>query len=278
MDVTKELLGDLADPLYHPLPPSIDELVNYADELEYEGHCLTIQWATNEIKNYSLGFIRVGLLADKVRRFKLYRMANEKYANFREYCEQCLGKTQWHINRLIEAAKIVLELARAGFAYLPQNEAQARPLTKLWGDELIAKWQEVLDTAPKHRITANHVAQIVDPDYVPASQAIRVDSKFYKELEEKARESGMSAAQLVKKLVQEYEPEVEPPPIEETPGGEVIAPVSEKLKQIKSDGKKKQPLSVKAIADWVEDMKLLLIEHYGFESLDLSSSPLPGYS
>jgi hypothetical protein len=200
--------------------------------------------------------VRVGIVAAKVRRYRLYQLATQKFTSFRDYCERALGKTQWHINRIIEAARVVLELAREGFELLPQNEAQARPLVKFSGEELIAKWQEVIDSCPPHRITANHIAEIVAPGASPQQRAIKVDADVYSQLQEKAAQSGMTTQQLLKKLIGDFNPESEvmevEPPVEE--------PESEEI----------QPVTAKAIALWIEDMKQLVFGRYGI-NLPLSA-------
>jgi len=237
------------DPSEFPLPPSNASLFDYYEDVEYEGSKLSIEWASNEIKADLLSFVRVGIVAAKVRRYRLYQLAAEKFSSFRDYCERALGKTQWHINRIIEAARVVLELAREGFELLPQNEAQARPLVKFSGDELIAKWQEVIDSCPPHRITANHVAEIVTPGAAPKQQAIKVDAEDYSQLREKAAQMGITPQQLMKKLINDCHPESEVMEVAE-PEPELEAEVI-------------QPVTAKAIALWVEDMKQLIFGCYG---------------
>jgi len=237
------------DPSEFPLPPSNASLFECYEELEWEGRNLPIKRATEQIKDNFLSFVRVGLVAAKVRRYRLYELATEKFTSFREYCERCLGKTQWHINRIIEAARVVMELARNGFELLPQNEAQARPLVKFSGEELIAKWQEVIDSCPAHRITAIHIAEIVTPGASPQQRAIKVDAEVYSQLQEKAAQAGMTTQQLLKKLIGDYNPESEVMEVEQP----VEEPESEEI----------QPVTAKAIALWVEDMKQLIFGKYG---------------
>lgn len=161
LDITFDLLPD---PLYHPLPPSIDDVLTYEKELEEEGNNISFKWADHEIKNHLLSYVRVGLVAYRVKLYRLYRHSQQKFKTFQEYCEKGLGKSSWVVNKLIKAANVTLELAKAGFTQLPQCEAQARPLTKFTGDTLTQKWQEVIDSTPPHRITATHVSAIVDDE------------------------------------------------------------------------------------------------------------------
>lgn len=247
MDVTYE---DVLDPCYFPLPPSIDDLLTYAAELEAEGHYITFEWADSEIKNHFLSYVRVGLVAGRVKLYKLYRHTHPQVLSFAHYCEICLGKSLWYVNRLIEAARVTLELARAGFTILPQCEAQARPLTKFFGDELISKWQEVLDKIPSHRLTAAGIAAIVDGELKSQKRQVCIEGEIWSQLTEKAILTGMSPAQLLRKLVQEYEPE---PPTEET----------DTASSVERDEDRVTPVTPQQLADWIEDLQQLLIDRYG---------------
>lgn len=97
-----------------------------------------------------------------------------------------------------------MELARAGFDRIPQNESQARPLTKLlppdWDkdtvfgvepdySELIIKWQEVLDTCPGP-LTAQAVSAVVEPDKAEGKKRIGIAADTYQKLLERANEAG----------------------------------------------------------------------------------------
>jgi hypothetical protein len=190
MDVTANFLPD---PMYYPLPPSVDSILTYADELEYEGKNITFTWATHEITNHLLNWVRVGLVAAKVRLYRLYKGA---YRNFQEFCERKLGLSTWRVGRIIKAAAVTIELAKAGFTILPKCEAQASCLSRYSGEELIAKWQQVINAMPSHRITANAIDEELDH---PRSQkgTIRVDKKLMAKLRRRAVELGISVEEML---------------------------------------------------------------------------------
>ena len=223
MDVTYDLL---LDPLYNPLFPSIGELTEYVTELYNESNNITFEWATNEVVINSLGYIRVGLVADVVRRYKIYKHPQDKVKQcrcFREYCEKILGKTEWYVNKIIDAAKTALALIKNGcpLEKLPTCEFQMRPLAKIflqaskawdkfWDVEqcdmsddaepppnpnqiLVDKWQQVIDSVPPHRITGNKIAEIVeDNPQPPAKRKIEVRTVTREQWERMAREAGMT--------------------------------------------------------------------------------------
>lgn len=103
-------------------------------------------------------FIQVGHALTRIRDSRLYR---EKYATFEEYCLE-----EWEISdrfarNLRSAADVVRVLQEKQFAVLPATESQARPLTKLPREEWAPAWADVTETAPNGRITAGHVAMVV---------------------------------------------------------------------------------------------------------------------
>ena len=224
MDVTNNLLPD---PLSHPLFPSIDSLIEYAKELDYESNAITFEWATHEIRNHSLGYIRVGLVADVVRRYKIYQHPQDSSKQcrcFREYCEKILGKTEWYVNKIIDAAKAALALINSGcpLEKLPTCEYQARPLakifkeaTKTWNNfwnveqanmpdddaispvepsQIVAeKWQQVIDQLPPHQISGEKVAEILEDKSKPlAKRKVYMRTSTREKLERAAREAGMT--------------------------------------------------------------------------------------
>lgn len=103
-------------------------------------------------------FVHVGQALSRIRDSRLYR---ERYSTFEEYC-----LAEWEISdrfarNLRSASDVVHVLEEKKFAALPATESQARPITKLPREEWAPAWEEVLGTAPNGRITASHVAAVV---------------------------------------------------------------------------------------------------------------------
>lgn len=238
MDVTPTF-----DPLYHPLPPSIEGLLEFIEDIDTENpNHLTLEWIVNEIKNHSLSYVRIGYIAAKVKLCKLWDRAKKgvRFRSFQEWCEIALGRSHWQINRLIEAAQVVINLARAGFTFLPQNEAQARHLVKLSPDEQVEKWDEILRSFPHHRITASAIAEIVTGQTAKPYR-IEIDSDTYETLARKATEAGLTPKELLKKLIEgsdlepETNPEDLPEPAESEPADQAVVISQQQLERWESD-------------------------------------------
>ncbi|XLQ12527.1 MAG: hypothetical protein KPI85_09230 (plasmid) [cyanobacterium endosymbiont of Epithemia adnata isolate EadnSB Bon19] len=180
---------------------SIENLINYAWSLEENiPGDFDLQTIVTEIKTQVLSFVRTGLLAYKVKIFKLYRGVHK---NFKTFCEEVLGISHWQINRKIEAARVVVELIQAGFSILPSCEAQARPLTKLYGAELCNKWKMVVDSLKPHTITSNKINEVLGVESKTAS--LRLPKKLYEQIRRKALEMELSVEQLLNMMFEDDE-------------------------------------------------------------------------
>lgn len=170
------------------------ELYSFACELEsYIKGDYSIKDITEEIKSHSLAYVKKGLLAYKAKFYKLYKPI---YHTFTQYCQDALGSTIWQVNRLISAAKVVLTLVSNGHTILPQNEAQARPLTKLDEATLLTVWDEITKHAP-HTITANLIEQYIDEGDSNSKSIIRIDKELLEHLRDRAIEAGVSLEQYL---------------------------------------------------------------------------------
>jgi hypothetical protein len=102
-------------------------------------------------------FYEIGTALLTIRDRRLYR---EKYKTFESYCQSRWQFAKNYANRLIASAKVVEAVVPTGT--IPENEAQARPLSKLPAEEQPEAWKEALETAPPTGITAKHVEAVVD--------------------------------------------------------------------------------------------------------------------
>ena len=99
-----------------------------------------------QMQDYRLGFVRIGLYAFQIKKFKLYKEVSSSFHNF---CQQYFHKGADYINKLIEAADMCLELISHGFGeILPCCESQCRELgrsAKKAGVDIVEAWQFVCD-------------------------------------------------------------------------------------------------------------------------------------
>lgn len=110
--------------------------------------------------------IEQGLALEEIQRLELWR---GKAPTFEKYCKDLFDLAKASVYRFINAAKVIenvsnWRLYNGGdvIEMVPQNEAQARPLTQLKRPEQqIAVWRAAVETAPNGKVTASHVSKVV---------------------------------------------------------------------------------------------------------------------
>jgi hypothetical protein len=201
-DITDQILNEYNNPYAEPLPPSTQEILHYADLLISEGNQLDFEWAHSEIKLHTLNWVRVGLVAYRVR---LYRLYQNQYQRFQDYCEQALGRKLWQIKELIKASSVVIELARAGFEILPNCISQAMKLYRyLDSGELIEKWQQVLDSVPAHSITGMKIDESLGHD-LPKKARLHIPRELRDRLSEIALRHETTVEEILADVVEQYD-------------------------------------------------------------------------
>ncbi|MBE9096506.1 hypothetical protein [Tychonema sp. LEGE 07203] len=213
-------LGDIASNFHFAGP-----LLDFEEEIQNQSPFHDLDYLTGEIKRGFLDYVRQGIMLDAIRKLRLYK---DKFTTFKNYCEQALGRQYFYCTQIIKSAGICLRLIKAGFEILPSCVAQVVPLFKYavtdqYGDcALYEKWQEVVDVIPKERITAVTIAETVDNNPNLRLKQIRIKTDTYALLTKKAAAAGMSIAEFLARLVDEYNPRNLEEAAEHTPEQEEI--------------------------------------------------------
>ncbi|MEG5018278.1 MULTISPECIES: hypothetical protein [unclassified Microcoleus] len=202
-------------------------LLDFAEETLATAPYNDLSELTHEIKRGFLDYVRQGIMLQTIRRYRLYK---SKFKDFKTYCEQGLGRQHFYCKQIIKAADICLRLIKSGFKILPNCVAQATTLGKYaavdkYGDSpLESKWQEVVETVPKERISAVTIAETIDENPEPRLQQVRIKKDTYALLAKKAAAAGISFQELMDRIADEYKPhqEEEEEPTIPTPEQEEI--------------------------------------------------------
>lgn len=205
-DITDRILdAHKPDPLYSPLSPSYDELTEYADDLEHWGNHITYEWASNEIMTHRMGWIRMGLVAERVR---LYRLYKGKFADWRTYCRECLGLQNWQVNKIIEYAKVALDIIRHGAFVLPTCKSHVEKLIeccKKTGNDYLKAWDIVADRLPEQcLITAKNIAEVLGFP-IEDNRQIKLPRYLRDRLQDAAFSDGISVEEKLSQLLDEDE-------------------------------------------------------------------------
>lgn len=243
MDITDQILREITpNPLYHPLSPTVDSLTEYFDDLEHEGNQITIEWATREMQDHQMGWVRVGLVADRVRRYRLYK---DKYPDWRTFCRTILGKENWQINKIIKCAKAVMSLVQDGFEILPTCLSQTEKLLTCCqksGNLLTKSWSIVVKRLHEPSlITARSICEVLG---FPMDHGNKISRNQRLKIQDLAARDGMTFDEKLEELIAlDTEPDYDSD--------------DEELGITNSDRPEEHPDN----PDWQADMKQLVEEH-----------------
>ena len=215
-----EITADFNDIFWEPPDSEYQPILDFESEILGEVPHNDISILTQRIKRSFLDYVRQGVMLDAVRRNRLYK---RQYKDFADYCNNALGRSHFYCQKIIQAAKICLELIKSKFRVLPTSVAQALPLLKFakvdaYGNcELGDKWQTVLDGFPAQLITAAKIQETLDENPEDRAKQVRIGGKAYQLLQQKAAAAGMAVSKYLELLIGGEPPEEESPE-EELPG------------------------------------------------------------
>jgi|GEM_PF-2596654 len=205
---------------------AIADILNFQTDIDDDFSCSLgdFRGLDELLKSHMFGFVRVGICAERIRKFKLWQRP-KVYKDWNDYCKAGLGKTSWYINRLIDASKVVLLLIESGFKVLPHCEAQCRPLVKLCNgvgaiDLVATAWEKVTSMFAADKITADRVAAIAEDRDPDAEKITKGISKETIELAQKlAKDEGKNVDDLIRELLRDRSETnaIETQPIETQP-------------------------------------------------------------
>ena len=186
---------------YQYLPPSVLPLLEYEEEIAADANYLTYDWAHNEIVQHSLNWVRVGLVAHRMQYLKLWK---GKFKNFREYCENALGKKCFQIKNLIRASEVMLTLAREGFKTLPSCQSQVESLIRCckkldedFSTGWLDAWSKVTEALEPKMITSKSIsAALVFP---PENSNVVIPHDLHDRIAQTAREEGIGFLEALEK-------------------------------------------------------------------------------
>lgn len=180
--------------------------------------------SNRSIAESQYGYIKFGLILEKIRNTCAYKYCADKLKTFKDFCQKKLKLTVWQANSYIEAADTAIYLSRSGFDILPRNYSQATVLTKAKKAEtdyyqghpkLVEVWAQVISSTPSEKITATAIEKAIDPQYED-KQAVKLPKHILDRAKIQAAKSGMSLVEYLTELMDASDDEGRPVPIVET--------------------------------------------------------------
>ena len=182
--------------------PAIRELNEYALNLsEKIAGDFDMDYIKFEFRYNTLSFIRNGLLAFKIKSLRLYKKTHN---NFKTYCREILNTSYSKVRRLIESARVAIELIYAGFDVLPENPSQCAHLARYSGNELIEKWHSIVENLG-NKITAEKIEKFLNPPTAAEelNTTVKLPVNLYKMLLELALNRDTSIITIIEEMCYE---------------------------------------------------------------------------
>ena len=184
----------------------IQEIIEVAENLDsqIEGD-FDLNYLVFQVLDYRFGFVKIGLLAAKIKFLRLYKDVS---SSFHRFCQEYFHRGADYLNLLIQAADTVMELIHQGFTVLPQNEMQCRSLRKAAqkaGCEIAEAWQWVLDKIPPHKITHKTITDNIlgaEPEEPPTLIKVVLPIALVETILRRALEAEMGFTEFLEEMFQ----------------------------------------------------------------------------
>jgi hypothetical protein len=129
----------------------------------------TLQAYEKAIERGLASFVEVGRALTQIRDGRLYRAT---HGTFEDYCQERWQMSRQRASQVIEASGVADRVKKN----LPDAPAigkasHAEELAELPEEEQAEAWQEAVETAPDGRVTAEHVAEVVEKRKPPTPSA-----------------------------------------------------------------------------------------------------------
>lgn len=157
------------------------------------------------IKQNLTSWYEMGLISWKIKLCKAWR---KRYASFKQFCEQAIGKTSSAVNNWIRAARVMSHLISAGCDRLPMHASIALELSKFSEADLLDAWRDICEAYADHELTLDKVkSHLENPYQRPNSKKITISIEQWEKLREKAAEAGISPSELLDKMIDSFIPD-----------------------------------------------------------------------
>mgnify|MGYP000297055729 CR=1 FL=1 len=220
------------------LPELISEIQEDISYL-HSGDMVDIE---NELTRSQYGYIKFGLLLERIRNGCFWKACSEKFSDFRSFCIAKTRITIWQCLNAIESAQVAVRLNSLGYSDLPRNASQALKMSKLSIEELDRVWGDVLTQNPDGKITALAIDWAIDPDKIPVTETIKIPAKLSEKWRQQASDRGLTLTEYLDQLVDDR---IEDDLKVEHVTVSIVETVAETLNHTPSDIKDK-PASTKA--------------------------------
>jgi hypothetical protein len=200
MDITDKILAE-----FHQENQS--EKLNFSDMIaEFSNDVLWLEKSdTNEIESQLMksqyAYVKFGMLLERIGKQCMWKNWQEKFSDFRQFCQTKVNLNIWQVSNAIKSAKVAIQLSFMGFEELPRNASQALKLSGLSVDRLGEVWENILKKCAGHKITAAAIEQEIHPDAQPMRSSVMLPVELADKLSREAVMRGISVAEYIGELM-----------------------------------------------------------------------------
>jgi Ribbon-helix-helix protein, copG family len=165
--------------------------IHKSDVDDWEADLMTGQYA----------YVKFGLLLERIRNGSWWNRCQEKFSDFRSFCQSKINLNIWQVINAIKSANVAVKLAQLGFDQLPRNASQALKLADLSLDRLAEVWGNILKSCEAHKITALAIESQINPDKQSTNSTIKLPRELLEKLQREAIDSEISLKELIEELL-----------------------------------------------------------------------------
>jgi hypothetical protein len=208
MDITDKLLAELVQENQSENLSFADMISEFSDDVVWLDKC-NINDIESQLMKSQYAYVKFGMILEKIGKQCMWKHWQEKFTDFRQFCETKVNLNIWQVSNAIKAANVALRLSFMGFTELPRNASQALKLDGLSLERLGEVWGNILKKCASHRITADAIAKEINPDVQPSKSSVMLPTGIADKLSREAVMRGISVAEYIQELMDLEQAEAE---------------------------------------------------------------------
>jgi predicted HicB family RNase H-like nuclease len=157
------------------------------------------EWEEDLIKS-QYAYVKFGLILQQIRNGCWWNRCQEKFSDFRSFCERKINLNKWQVANAIKSAQVAVKLMNLGFEQFPRNASQALKLSDLSIERLGEVWGNILEKYQSHKITALAIEAQINPDKQITSETVRLPARVADALRQQATAAGMTLNEYLEEL------------------------------------------------------------------------------
>lgn len=259
MDITDQILQELQGETQSHRLTFHDMIAEFTDEVLYLDRDNTND-IENQLMTSQYAYVKFGMMLEAIRNQSWWKRWSEKFKDFREFCQKKVNLNIWQVANAIKSAQVAVKLSFMGFEDLPRNASQALKLSELSPDRLGEVWAGVLGKCEGHKITADAIAQEINPDAQPMRSSVMLPVAIADKLSREAVMRGISIGEYIQELMdlEQAESDTVEPVREDLPIESIISDLLDPIELVAIEPVK----IIKSVGTGIDRMRQAMYDRY----------------